>query len=65
MIRRDTHFPNSLLTDGGNLTAILADHPLTPGRLLVLIYVADRLEGLGQQKNPVTSPGNEPAALLL
>jgi hypothetical protein len=55
------------------LSALHADHPLPPGRFLVLIsvnirvYSRDivRLEGLGQQKNPITLSGIEPATFRL
>jgi hypothetical protein len=51
------------------LSDLRAGHPLPPGRFLVLISVRgsvdpraiERLEGLGQLKNPMTSSGIEPA----
>jgi hypothetical protein len=55
------------------LSALRAGHSLTPGRFLVLIFIIVwvdprakmRLEELGQLRNPVTSPGIEPATFRL
>jgi hypothetical protein len=55
------------------LSALRAGRPVLPGRFLVLIFVRGfvdpraivGLEELGQLKNPVTSPGIEPATFQL
>jgi hypothetical protein len=55
------------------LSALRIGRPLPPGSFLVLISVRglvdpsviERLEGLGQLKNPITSSEIEPAAYRL
>jgi hypothetical protein len=63
------HFVGNLFTDGGKMSSLRRQPP--SGRFPVLISVqgcADPmakvwLQGLGQLKNPMTSPGIEPAIL--
>jgi hypothetical protein len=73
--RRDSHiFLDNRLIDGVEVVSLKRrPHLLPPGRFLVLISVTGwvdpraivRLEGLGQPKTPVTSPGIESATFRL
>jgi hypothetical protein len=74
MIRRGSHIFKTIGSQMAvRLSALRADSPLTPGRLLVLISVRCLvdprtivwLEGLGQLKNAITSRGIESATFQL